>query len=655
MHTDFPNQVLTQHLHRILSDIDAEAINLLRSRLQWVEIAAGETLMHQGDRGDSMYLSISGRLRALVRDDDGVERVVRELGRGEVIGEMSLYTGEPRSATVVAIRDSVLVRLAKADFTNLLASSAQMSISLTRQMIKRLSAANTRAVIPPPVTMALLPISEGVNALDFAQRLATHLKRLGTVCIVDASSVDAALGQPGLARSASTDTDGNRQIALHLDQLELSHDFVLLVGDADASAWTQRCSRYNDEMLLLAMASCPPAIHVTEQRYLMQRSERNDSAQILILLHAADTACPGGTRHWLERRPISDHVHVRPALDRDMARLARIQSRTAIGLVLAGGGAKGLAHMGLFRALQEHRIEIDFVGGTSIGLVLAGGGAKGLAHMGLFRALQEHRIEIDFVGGTSIGAIMAAMAASDQPLDALMPIARTAFGDKPTGDFNLLPLISLIRGQRLRRILQVALKHIFGKLPDIEDLWKNYFCVASNYTQAREQVISHGALSKSILASVAIPGAFPPVLIDGDLLCDGGTFNNFPVNVMRRRRGVGKVIGMELGTRKPLPVALEEVPGTWALLRDRLRPRPKRRYTLPTLMTYLLNVSIMYSTSRQRESQKLTDLYFKPALARVGMLQWGRFDSIAEQGYVHACEVLDAMTDEQLRPFRPHA
>lgn len=619
MHTDFPNQVLTQHLHRILSDIDADAIDLLRSRLEWVEIAAGETLMHQGGPGDSMYLSISGRLRALVRDDDGVERVVRELGRGEVIGEMSLYTGEPRSATVVAIRDSVLVRLAKADFTNLLASSAQMSISLTRQMIKRLSAANTRAVIPPPVTMALLPISEGVNALDFAQRLATHLKRLGTVCIVDASSVDAALGQPGLARSASTDTDGNRQIALHLDQLELSHDFVLLVGDADASAWTQRCSRYNDEMLLLAMASCPPAIHVTEQRYLMQRSERNDSAQILILLHAADTACPGGTRHWLERRPISDHVHVRPALDRDMARLARIQSRTAIGLVLAGGGAKGLAHMGLFRALQEHRIEIDFV------------------------------------GGTSIGAIMAAMAASDQPLDALMPIARTAFGDKPTGDFNLLPLISLIRGQRLRRILQVALKHIFGKLPDIEDLWKNYFCVASNYTQAREQVISHGALSKSILASVAIPGAFPPVLIDGDLLCDGGTFNNFPVNVMRRRRGVGKVIGMELGTRKPLPVALEEVPGTWALLRDRLRPRPKRRYTLPTLMTYLLNVSIMYSTSRQRESQKLTDLYFKPALARVGMLQWGRFDSIAEQGYVHACEVLDAMTDEQLRPFRPHA
>ncbi|MBK9440396.1 MAG: cyclic nucleotide-binding domain-containing protein [Comamonadaceae bacterium] len=617
MHTDFPNQVLNQHLHRMLSDIDPAAIDLLRSHLEWVEIAAGETLMQQGGPGDSMYLSISGRLRALVQDEDGEERMVRELGRGEVIGEMSLYTDEPRSATVVAVRDSVLVRLAKAQFTHLLASSAQMSISLTRQMIKRLNAANTRAAMPPPVTMALLPITAGVQALEFAQGLAVHLGRLGRVCLIDADSVDAALQQPGVSRS--TNAEVNRRIALHLDQLELSHDFVLLVGDTHASAWTQRCSRYSDEMLLLADARQPATLHETETQCLVQRSKRNDAAQILVLIHGADVLCPSGTRQWLARRPVTDHVHVRPALDRDMARLARIQSRTAIGLVLAGGGAKGLAHMGLFRALHERGIEIDFV------------------------------------GGTSIGAIMAAMVGSNRPLDTLMPIARTAFGKNPTGDYSLLPLISLISGQRLRRILQVALQDIFGHQPDIEDLWINYFCVASNYTQAHEQVISHGPLAKSMLASVAIPGAFPPVLIDGDLLCDGGTFNNFPVNIMRQRRGVGKVIGMDLGTRKPRPLALDDVPGTWALLRDRFRPRAKRRYRLPSLMSYLLNVSIMYSTSRQREYRRLTDLYFNPPLDRVGMLQWGRFDSIAQQGYNYACEVLDAMSEEQLQPFRPHA
>lgn len=617
MHSDFSDQVLVQHLKRILPDVEPQAIDLLRHHLQWVELPAGEVLLRQGDPGDSMYLSISGRLRVTARDDAGTERVLREMGRGEVIGEMSLYTDQPRSATVVAIRDSVLVRLAKPEFVKLLASSAQMSIALTRQMIRRLTAGDTQHPIPAPVTMSLLPITEGVDLANFADRLAVHLGRLGKVCIVDANAVDVALEQPGLARSEASDISSNRRIAQHLDTLELTHDFVLLVGDADASPWTQRCSKHSDEMLLLADARQTPALHVIEQQYLMQRHGKNDAAQILILLHQPDASSPSGTSHWLARRPVTDHVHVRLTQEADMARLARIQSRTAVGLVLAGGGAKGLAHLGLYRALQE----------------------RGIA--------------VDFVGGTSIGAVMAAMVSSDQPLSRLVPIARAAFAKNPTGDFNLLPLISLIRGHRLRDILKVALREVFGHLPDIEDLWKNYFCVASNYTQARVEVITQGPLNKAMMASMAIPGALPPVLIKGDMLCDGGTFNNFPVDVMRNRRGVGKVIGMDLGVRKPRSLAFDEVPGNWALLLDRFRPRARRRYKLPSLMAYLLNVTIMYSASRQLQSKNLTDLYFHPPLERVGMLQWKRFDSIEQQGYAHACEVLNAMTETTLRPFRP--
>jgi NTE family protein len=615
----YPEQVLTHHLQRMLGELDADALQLLQRHLEWVELAAGDTLMYQGEHGDAMYLSISGRLRASVLGDDGVERMVREMGRGEVIGEMSLYTDEPRTATVVAIRNSVLVRLAKSEFIRLLASSAQMSVALTRQIIKRLTSTSQRTAVPPPVAMALLPVTAEVDAADFAQRLARQLGHMGKVGLVDAASVDAALEQPGLARCVLTDTAANCRIAMYLDQLELTHDFVLLVGDADASAWSQRCSRHSDEILLLANTSQAPVLHETETACLMQREGRSDAAQILVLLHDAAVRCPKGTREWLARRPVTDHVHVRPTLDSDMARLARIQSRTAVGLVLAGGGARGLAHLGLYRAMQER------------GLV------------------------VDFVGGTSIGSIMAAMVASDQPLNTVMPIARAAFANKPTGDFNLLPLISLIRGRRMRHILQGALQAIFGHEADIEDTWKNYFCVASNYTQAREQVISQGPLAQSILASTAIPGAFPPVPLAGDLLFDGGTFNNFPVSVMRQRRGVGKVIGIDLGSRKPKPVTFDEVPGTWALLRDRLRPRQQRRYKLPSFMAYLLNVNIMYSSSRQGESRRLTDLYFCPPLERVGMLQWQRFDSITRQGYDYACEVLDAMTEEQLKAFRPRA
>ena len=87
-----------------------------------------------------------------------------------------------------------------------------------------------------------------------------------------------------------------------------------------------------------------------------------------------------------------------------------------------------------------------------------------------------------------------------------------------------------------------------------------------------------GNLAQALLASAAIPGALPPVVRDGDLLCDGGTFNNFPVDAMRELRGVGKVIGVDLGVSSARRLDFDEVPGSWALLLDRLRPRAQRRY-----------------------------------------------------------------------------
>lgn len=134
-----------------------------------------------------------------------------------------------------------------------------------------------------------------------------------------------------------------------------------------------------------------------------------------------------------------------------------------------------------------------------------------------------------------------------------------------------------------------------------------------------------------------------PVVRDGEILCDGGTFNNFPVDVMREMRGVGRVIGVDLGVRNPRRLEFDDVPGSWALLLDKLRPRRKRRYRLPSLVSYLLNITILYSISRQDEARRLTDLYFNPPLYKVGLLQWERFDAIVRQGEEHAGEVLDKL------------
>ncbi|MFO1316508.1 MAG: patatin-like phospholipase family protein [Burkholderiales bacterium] len=503
----YPDELLSLHLRRILPDVEPSVLESLRERLEWVEIAGGQTLMTQGEPGDSMYLAIGGRLRAYVVAADGTERMVREMGRGHTIGEMSLFTGEPRAATVVAIRDSVLVRLPKPEFDRILASSAQLSIALTRQVIGHLRNVKPQPDLVQPVMIGVVPVTAGVDPRAFAATLGEHLRRHGRVRVLDAAAVDGELGEAGAAQRDRADALPNRRVALLLEEIEAGHDFVLLVGDDGPTAWTQRCSRHCDELLLLADTAQPPALHAIEVQCLDRRPARTEVAETLVLLHSEDAPCPRGTRAWLDRRAVAHHVHVRPALARDMARLARIVSHNAVGLVFAGGGARGFAHLGIYRALGEHGIEIDYV------------------------------------GGTSIGATMAACVAFDRPLDFMLAHARRAFGENPTGDYNFIPLLSLIKGRRLRKVLRTAVQDFTGSDADVEDLWKNFFCVATNYSQARQHVITRGDLAKSLQASVAIPGALPPVVADGDLLCDGGTFNNFPVDVMRRMHGVGTVIG----------------------------------------------------------------------------------------------------------------
>lgn len=607
-HPAAQDALLGQHLQAYFGTLDPEALALLRQRLQWVEVPGGETLLTQGEPGDAMYLVVSGRLRAYVVAEDGSPRQVGEVARGKIVGEMSLYTDEPRAATVVAVRDSVLVRLDRADFQDLLARSAQVSVAMTRQIIQQLKNGhddNRPGVNKDKlVTMGLVPITSRIALGDFAKRLAAHLTALGRVCTLRREDIDQQLQQAGLATMDNPDSETQRHVAMLLDGIEARHDYVLLVADAHPSPWTQLCCRHCDELLLLADATQPVAVHSTETQFLTGRPALTEVTEILVLLHPSDQQSPRGTAQWLARRPLAGHIHIRPGLDRDMARLARIQSRTAVGLVLAGGGARGLAHLGVWRALQEQGVDVDWV------------------------------------GGTSMGAVMACYVASDQPLDTIMANARQAFATNPTGDYNFFPIISLIKGRRLKRILAQAVQSLVGFDADIEDLWKNYYCISTNFSRACEQRMEHGNLTHALLASISIPGALPPVIHGSELLCDGGSFNNFPVDVMRDMRGVGQVVGVDLNFRSAVEVEHSDMPGTWSLLRDRLRPLAQRRYRLPSLPSYLMTVTILYSMSRQRSAQKLCDLYFNPPLARVGMLQWNRFETIVQRGYIHALEVL---------------
>jgi NTE family protein len=639
-------QLLT-NLHSIFGEFDTTMLALLEPMLEWVEISGGEVLFQQHDPGDCLYFVISGRLQAYTTDEQGNHQIIGEIIRGETVGEMAIFTGAPRSATIIALRDSVLVKLSQSAFEQIIATYPAVSINVTKLIINRLRASQGQYKIDgsdgnahpvrarpakKPVNICVLALHnepEGIisPATRLAGELSTLLRRKGTTFLVSSEVVDEVFGQSDFAQVDKDNPVAYRQLSQWLDDQESQHEFMLYVADLFQSdqpgsdfpvlsEWTRRCLRQADEILLLADATQSPELTLIEKQYLM--NDRWTSVpHTLLLLHASDTTHPRNTAHWLAPRPaVKQHYHLRPGLNRDMARLARILS------------------------------------GTSVGLVLAGGGAKGFAHIGVLRALQEWNIPIDFVGGTSVGGLVAATFSFDEAIEPTTRHLRKAAHFNPTKDYNVLPFISLIRGRRIEQMIQTCINDFTGNPTTyIEDSWLPFFALSSNYTRAREEIHTRGLMLKYLLATSAIPGVFPPVIDGDDLLVDGGSFNNFPADVMSQF-GVGKVIGVDLSIDKPRKLTMAQIPSPTSLLRDRFRSKRQRKYRLPSLLSLMLNATLLYSSARRNENIRHTDLYFNPDVSRYGIMSWTSYDHIVQKGYEHAIEVLSGLHPDELARLR---
>jgi len=620
----FHEQMLQYTLREVFGDIEQEVIDRVRPCMTTVALMGGQVLMRQGDPPDSIYLVLSGRLRALARRGEDDHVVLGEIGRGEPIGEMGVVMQQPRGATIVALRDSVLLRLSAQDFTDLLQSWPRLGLPLARKLIERMTRSNERVGPSRDIcNICLLPLHPGVDVAGVARRLRDVLEselargaaanggRRLPVSLLDRAAAQAGLG-PGGADTPPEQSDAYHRQLAWLDEQESRHAMQVLVADQEDTAWTRLCIRHADQVLLVADADGEVSLTAAERNLLTPDMLDAAPSVSLLLLHPDDRRIPLDTHRWLASRVhvkegAFSHFHVRRGRDADWSRLARILSGQATGLVLAGGGARGFAHLGVMQALQ----------------------AQG--------------VEWDLVGGTSIGAVMAGLAAMDRPVKEVVEVAARAFAVNPTGDLNWFPVLSVIAGRRLARVIHEAVVEAVGAPIGIEDLWKPYFCVASNYSRARPEVLRRGELAAAVTASVSIPAALPPVLRGGDLLVDGGTFNNYPVDVMRQS-GAGRVIGVDLSRDRYRRLELDQMPTSGQILFDRLfRPKSRRRYKqLPNIAATVFNVAAMSSQSHQRRMRDAVDLSFTPDVSRVGMLDWRRFREVVQIGLDHAQSVLSA-------------
>jgi NTE family protein len=581
-----------------------------RSQVTFLEVPQGAVLIEEGCLSDDIYFVLGGRLRA-VRAVRGGVHMLGEIGRGEVIGELAMLLGEPRSASILAVRDSVVAMLPRLAFEAALEEEPRLALTVARGAVRRYQLAEKmRQPARKPTTVCFLALSPQVDAMEFARQIADlRVERGEVVPLIRHEDIPADVEPP------STDGPCPHRLADWLIRLEAASDCVFLIAEDSASAWTRHCLRHADEVLLLVDGHALPGISRLEHELFDGDGPAPSIFQTLVLFHDPTTVMPKGTARWLDRRPVHRHFHVRRGHVPDLRRMARTLSGTAIGYVLAGGGARAFVHFGVINALSEFGIEPDFL------------------------------------GGTSMGATASAWRAMDLKGPDFVSAGRKVYLNKPTSDINFFPVMSLVRGRKVRRITEQAIEDAAGSQIDIEDMWLPYFCIATNMSAAEQAVLKRGPLARSLLASFSIPGALPPVLIDGHLMVDGGTFNNFPVDIMESL-GVGRIIGVVVDEEEYPKLDLQELPDQATLLLDSLRPANRRQYNLPFLPEILLTATISSSINRQRQASNRVDLLFKPHVSRIGPLQWEKYDALIEEAHADTLKVLQATNPEKLNEFR---
>lgn len=593
---------LAERVEQIFGPLDREIVRDLEKEMEWISLRGGETLFHQGREAKSVYIVIEGRLRVIAEDESHRGKVLDEVGPGETVGEIALITDGTRAATVCAVRDSEVARFTRDSFERLADKYPRVMMHVGRllgnRLVKMLQGPERHDAVPTTITV--IPVGDNVLFRDFIHRLSESVSKHGPTLNLSSSRVDLALESSGIS-IVTGDQPAVLRLEHWLSEQEAAHEFVIYEADMEWTGWTDRCLRQGDHILFVARSDMTAEMSALERQCLEQLPPHVRPRTSLILLHPEGVDEPKGTREWLVARDVDHHYHVRLDYAEDNDRLARILTGNATGLVLGGGGARGFAHIGILRAIEELGIPIDFVGGTSQGSIMGGGLAMGL------ESAEIHRR------------------------------SRNLF--EKMFDFTF-PMVALIAGRRIHGKLLSA----FGER-DIEDLPITFFCVSTNLTQAKEVVHRTGPLHRAVRSSISLPGFMPPVCLNGDLLIDGGLLNNVPVDVMRSICGRGIVIAVDVapsvGTNRDHDFPAE-VSG-WETLFRKLNPFGKK--VLPPLITSTMAMSAFVGGINSRIRRKeagLADLYLELPVGKWAILDFNAMEDIVRVGYEYGLEALRA-------------
>ncbi len=636
-------------LFRHMQPYETEAI---RALLQPSRYARGARILERGVWHGRLYIIASGQVSVLLQDEDGEEQesiggreerrkrgangpyVVARLGPGECFGEMSLITGEPPSATIRAEEDTVLWSLTQTDFLTLIGTCPTLLQNINSILSQRLARANRHLISEQAARMLLLIVieapgtaSEHALAFHIADALAGRSRR--RVLLLELCGRDQAIGprfavhagqvRPDLracgadrtllqahrtptfnadshciaASATLAETQQQAQTLeasslLVLGELALLYDYLLLVASEKTPEHILEALTVGREADLITETITLISAGALERYPATARSSPHD----IFVTHVAEPPTIGAQDRYarqlgqgvrrllpadaelLERcwraRAAPGQLAPDAALSRAVDFVARHIARQTLGIAFGGGGARGFAHLGVLEGLLEHHIPLDYIAGCSSGII-----APGMYLMGksireseeIFMEIQRHIVQWSF------------------------------------------PRTAIFSSQGIRRML----RSLCGDLR-FEDLTTPFAMVAADLTTRSGVVLERGLLWQAGLASVALPGIFPPVLIGEHILVDAGMHDPVPIRVVRQM-GAHILLASELGEQGP-PSLTSATP--W--IEEAAASNP--RATSPHIIDLLLRTYDLAMATIGMHSIREADVVIRPRLHRVSLRQF---------------------------------
>lgn len=541
----------------LFSSIPAAQLRAIARECELIRLSKGESVVEEGGPGDSMYVIKSGAV-GVYSTVDGAEVFVATLHRGDFFGEMALLTGKPRTASVRVLLDVKLYRLARDVFDRLLQADPDVALYLSRLYAKRF--AETSGMVlkePPPALFSMVATHRGLGRTPFLYSLAYHLtteakKRVllvelegrrfeaGRPCQLDPvdcrvpdilevfssrfrADMDRAWFEHGCGfgvfvlpplRDERFWGELEENMAVLMDLVRLHCDYVLFNVPTPLSPLGKRVLRLCDQALVLL--------------------SNQEAEQPRVREFMADVVRRFGGRSDRVRAGVSHLVGSRGVPRREIAERLGLPEPPGIWVPKSPEALAGRLDTEKRFPVRGAQALARDLGGVRVGLVLGAGGARGWAHLGVIKVLEEAGVPIDLIVGSSIGSMVGCLYAYSGSIEETAELVRSTLPTKFQAQHRLfdytIPLRGMIRGAKIRRLTRDAVRNA-----DFLDLKIPAYVVAVDFHTGELVVIDSGDVSEAVRASISLPGIMTSPLLQGRRLLDGGLIAPVPVEVAVQR------------------------------------------------------------------------------------------------------------------------